>query len=435
MNRTAVLNQVAEIIGARSYLEIGVFDPRANFDRIRCPEKTGVDPNVDDIRIVKTTSDRFFDRLEPGRAWDLIFIDGDHRHAQVQRDLANALKCLEPRGVVVMHDVDPADEAAAAAAKPSPTADWSGEAWRVLVERARTREDLRCATVDCDHGVALITRGRNPAPLEVDPQAPARTFPWLSRNRARALALIPAEPAAIRRFLGRASIAYYTNNRARRSIRRACFQRLRESAADKELIVVAQVDEDFFAGADRIEVIGRRRRGYLCLYRQMLLALEQARYDTVFLTEDDVLYPAGYFDFQLPDRYRFFYNTHSYVANLKGFFAIEHHLTSNCAGDRDLLALAVRQRIHHLRSGGKVTWAEPGLGGHDDFTCAVYRSPIPTVDVRHGRNFTGYRESDDTVDRLDDWGRHRELVERLGLSAAESPVYTRSHVAHDSEPR
>ena len=416
MNRTTVLNQVARITGARSYLEIGVFDPRGNFDRITCPDKLGVDPHVDDDRVAKTTSDRFFEGLEPDRRWDLIFIDGDHAHAQVERDFANALKYLSPDGVIVMHDVDPATEAAASPTKPSPSADWSGEAWRVLVERARTRRDLRSATVDCDHGVALVTRGRNPSPLETVPANGAWTFDWLRQRRQEALGLIPAEPNALRRFLGRASIVYYTANRARRSIRRLCFQHLRESAEGKELVVVAQQPEDFFAGADRLEIIDRREMSHENLYRQMLRGLETARYDTAFLAEDDVLYPAGYFDFQLPDRYRFFYNLHSYVANRMGFFATDHQLTSNGAGDRDLLAHAVRQRLHHLRSGGTIAWAEPGRGGHDDFSCAVYRSEIPTVDIRHRRNFTGYREGDSYLDRLEYWGRHCDLMATLGLS-------------------
>ena len=416
MNRTEVLNQVAEIIGARSYLEIGVFDPRGNFDQVRCPEKIGIDPNVDDARVVRTTSDRFFATLEPGRAWDLIFIDGDHRHDQVERDLANALEFLSPDGVVVMHDVDPAGEAAAAAEKPSPTADWSGEAWRVLVARARTRRDLRCATVECDHGVALVTRGHNAAPLELG-RGDARDFAWLRQHRARALGLIPADAGAIRRFLGRASIVYYSNNHAARVLRRACFERLRQSGADKEIVVVAHEDEDFFATADRVVVTGRQQRGYSNLYYQMLRGLREARHDTAFLAEDDVLYPQGYFEFQLPNRYRFFYNVHNYVVNRKGFFAFDNRLTSNCAGDRELLALAVRQRLRFIRSGGTIKWAEPGVGGHDDFSDDVYRSPIPVLDVRHSRNLTGDRESSEYLDRLDYWGQHRDLSASLGLRA------------------
>ena len=415
MNRTAVLNQVARIIAARSYLEIGIFDPRSNFDCVLCPDKTGVDPNVDDPRVAKTTSDRFFAGLDSDSSWDLIFIDGDHRHAQVERDFANALRHLSPEGVIVMHDVDPTDEAAASATKPSPSADWSGEVWRVFVDQARGREDLRCATVDCDHGVGLITRGRNPEALEIDPDPQARPFAWLRQHRAQALALIPAEAGAIHRFLRRASIVYYTSNLARPSIRRACFERLRESGADKELVVVAQEDENFFADADQVRVVGRREIGHESLYLQMLLGLQGARYDTAFMVEDDVLYPEGYFDFQLPNRYRFFYNTHSFVANVKGFFATDCHLTSNGVGDRDLLALAIRQRLRYVRSGGKVTWTEPGLGGHDDFSCEVYRSPIPTVDIRHERNLTGYRESDSYLDRLHYWGRHSDVVGVLGL--------------------
>ncbi|MEM7582605.1 MAG: class I SAM-dependent methyltransferase [Acidobacteriota bacterium] len=412
MNRTSVLTSVARILDARSYLEIGVFDPRHNFDHIPCPDKLGIDPAVDDPRIARTTSDDFFGRLAPNRCWDLIFIDGDHRYERVERDLANALRHLSPHGVVAMHDVDPADTRSASPTKPSPSAIWSGEAWRVLVERVRARSDLRSATVDCDHGVALITRGHNPSPLTVESPL---SFAWLETCRERALNLIPAQERAIREFLGRASIVYYTSNQAKPSIRQACFQRLRQSAAGKELVVIAQQDEAFFASADQLEVVGRLPFCHQSLYLQLLNGIQRARYDTAFMAEDDVLYPDGYFDAQLPDRYRFFYNTHSYVANLEGFFATKVVLTSNGFGDRELLSHAVRQRLRFLRAGGTITWTEPGVGDHDDFSAKTYRQKTPTVDIRHQQNLTGYRAHGTYLDRIEPWGSHRELLERLGL--------------------
>ncbi len=411
MNRTEVLNLVARITGGRRYLEIGIFDPAHNFDHVRCPEKTGVDPNVDDHRIVKATSDAFFERTDPGELWDLIFIDGDHRREQVERDLVNALKHLADGGVVAMHDVDPATAEMAAPEKPHSTASWCGEAWKVFVA-GRERTSLRAATVDCDLGIGLIVRGRGSDPPRLDGR---RDFRWLRSHRQEALGLIPAEETAIRRFLKRSSIVYYTSNTASRPVLTTCFEKLRRHGEDRELVVVSQQPNEMYSRADRLEIVGTGELSYQGLYSQALTGVELARCDTVFLVEDDVLYPEGYFDFVPANRFRFHYNTHLFIMNHHGFMATDHAFTSNCCGDRELTAHAIRQRLRVLRAGREIEWAEPGVGGHDDFTFERRESRFPVVDVRHGANLTGNRVSDEYLDRIDYWGEHRRLAVALGL--------------------
>jgi len=165
MTRTDVINASIDANGYRSYLEIGVRDPNANFAKIKAIHKTAVDPNMrvpdEEYQLTsyhKVTSDEFFARAE-GK-WDLIFIDGDHSEAQSKRDLLNSLKHLSPGGTIVMHDCFPMTAEEALPEKPNNGMAWCGEVYRVF-SYARTRKDLIACCINCDHGCGIIKRGRN----------------------------------------------------------------------------------------------------------------------------------------------------------------------------------------------------------------------------------------------------------------------------------
>src|SRR5690606_27460848 len=104
---------------ATRYLEIGVRNPQANFDKIRASEKYGVDPGIefeDNPVNFKMTSDAFFAQLSAGEClspeirFDVIFIDGLHTADQVERDIRNSLRYLADTGFVVAHDCNPPTE-------------------------------------------------------------------------------------------------------------------------------------------------------------------------------------------------------------------------------------------------------------------------------------------------------------------------------------
>ena len=161
---------------------------------------------------------RFFDDLPSSTGFDLIFIDGDHRLGQVQRDIDNALNYLNEGGVVVLHDVNPTSAETALSERPSSQAIWCGEVWKAFVAY-RSFPDYSCATVDCDWGVGLLVRRDNPEVLEFEGSgtgyghaAEQLTYDWLANNRQKALNLIAPSEQAIRQFLGRFSAIYYTDN-------------------------------------------------------------------------------------------------------------------------------------------------------------------------------------------------------------------------------
>ena len=61
-HHSELLNYLAGKIKARRYLEIGVQNPKNNFDKINVPIKIGVDPLpvCDGAGLKNTTSDQFF---------------------------------------------------------------------------------------------------------------------------------------------------------------------------------------------------------------------------------------------------------------------------------------------------------------------------------------------------------------------------------------
>lgn len=118
MNHSARrVNFLANALGARNYLEIGVNDGQSFFD-ITVPERTGVDPDFRfDIEekkapntwFVPKTSDAFFAGRQSMAPFDLIFIDGLHQFEQVVRDISNSILHSHAGSVILIDDTKPND--------------------------------------------------------------------------------------------------------------------------------------------------------------------------------------------------------------------------------------------------------------------------------------------------------------------------------------
>lgn len=157
MMRWEILNHIAETIGAKTYLEIGVYDGTC-MRKIQVAEKWGVDPTPQ-MEAVKAshvfqaqTSDAFFAGPNTTR-FDLIFIDGDHRAEQAYRDAHNAIAKLTPKGIVVLHDCSPDNEALQIV--PAIQGLWTGDVWKAIVQLRAEGEHL-VRVVNCDYGVGII---------------------------------------------------------------------------------------------------------------------------------------------------------------------------------------------------------------------------------------------------------------------------------------
>ena len=171
-SRMGVVNLLIAKRGYKRYLEIGC-QFNAAFDSISADVKVGVDPVSGGTH--RMTSDEFFAQLSGCEAFDVIFIDGDHRHPQVLRDIENALEHLALGGAIVMHDCLPMS-----AEYESPNL--SGTAWRAFA-KYRERGDLDAIVGDFDHGVGIIRVAPNPSAVELPCGVDELTYEHLIEHR------------------------------------------------------------------------------------------------------------------------------------------------------------------------------------------------------------------------------------------------------------
>ena len=174
MNRTKIINHLSSKINAKSYLEIGVRIADENFNKINVKNKIGVDPGIEGCSegTHTMTSDEFFE--QNSEYFDVVFVDGLHEANQVERDIINSLKFLNPNGYIICHDINPLIEERQLL-KHDPRrqlyvktekekgnnkyALWNGDCWKAWVKLRNTRPDLQMFTVDCDYGCGVICKG------------------------------------------------------------------------------------------------------------------------------------------------------------------------------------------------------------------------------------------------------------------------------------
>lgn len=192
-SRLDVVNALIAARGYRRYLEIGCQGDHT-FARVSAPVRVGVDPVSGGNQ--RMTSDEFFDEYAAAPAgestpFDIIFIDGDHRHEQVTIDVRNALGVLAPGGAIVMHDCLP------------PNVEYEhrnrcGTAWRSF---AFYRQDLGLDAITCDFdfGVGIIRRGTNPDPIVI--ARPLSVLSYLTLERNRECWMRPRDAAGAMEFI------------------------------------------------------------------------------------------------------------------------------------------------------------------------------------------------------------------------------------------
>ena len=172
MNRTKIINLLANKISAKSYLEIGTRIHSHNYVKINIPNKVGVDPCIvkfDREPTYKLTSDEFF--FQNQNYFDIIFIDGLHEAQQFYRDIVNSLSFLNKGGYIICHDLNPKNyyrqlrfndpQRIAFINRPHnkyPNL-WSGDIWKAWVELKTERFDLNMFVINADFGCGVIQRG------------------------------------------------------------------------------------------------------------------------------------------------------------------------------------------------------------------------------------------------------------------------------------
>jgi hypothetical protein len=207
---------------------------------------------------------------------------------------------------------------------------------------------------------------------------------------------------------------YYSNGQVAQPLQQFCLNVLAQAVAVSggEIIGVTwePPPEDNLQFARNI-IWPHRVSTHRNMYEQILAGISAARSDLIVLAEHDVLYPIGYYDCLIAATGAgICYNTNLRVLNSKGFFHPPVcHFLSNCGGKREVLAERIQAKIEEIRAEGTVAWAEPP--GDSEFS-----SLYPTVDIRHGDNFTGGRDAPD--------GTYFSKIEYWGNSSTYTPLFT-----------
>lgn len=108
-----VIESIVRYTNCKTYLELGLYDGDT-FELIAPLVDRAIGVDVKDIRRQKIgefyqmTTDDFFNQFND--KVDIVFIDADHKHESVVRDLENSLKLLNKYGIIFLHDTDPMEK-------------------------------------------------------------------------------------------------------------------------------------------------------------------------------------------------------------------------------------------------------------------------------------------------------------------------------------
>ena len=150
-------------------------------------------------------------------------------------------------------------------------------------------------------------------------------------------------------------------------------------------------------------------RSHTALYNNILSGIKSVpSTSSIYLAEHDVLYPPFYF--QRKAEHPIEYNSNSYLLSKESYFDNPCKTLSNCRGQSDFLHDAILQK-HEESTAGNLVWAEP----YND-KAPNFRSHIPTIDIRHSRNFTSGQSLKGQRQNIPQWRDSIALTNQLGLN-------------------
>ena len=230
-------------------------------------------------------------------------------------------------------------------------------------------------------------------------------------------------------------IVYYTDNRLDGTpIGKTVQEQLLRCTRDMEIVSVSLKPIDF---GQNISL--SLERGYLSMFTQILTGLIANSADVVFLTEHDVLYHPVHFQFDPPDPSTYYYNENTWKLRADDGQALFYYCkqTLGLCAYRELLIEHYEKRLARIKADGRYDYAigfEPGCHrpprGIDYYKAVGYMAKYPNIDIRHGKNLTPSRWSQDQFrnknsclgwewsDDIPGWGitkgRFNEFLEGLG---------------------
>jgi len=171
-----VLRQIHQDLSPSLYLEIGV----RNGDSLGLADCRAIAidplpqlplPLSDDVRVVATTSDRFFAADATAmlrQEIDLAFIDGMHLFEFALRDFMNIERHASGGGVIVFDDIFPNHPMQAERERRSRA--WTGDVWKIVPCLREYRPELVLLPIDASPAGLLLVAGLNPQDVQLRSQ-------------------------------------------------------------------------------------------------------------------------------------------------------------------------------------------------------------------------------------------------------------------------
>jgi glycosyltransferase involved in cell wall biosynthesis len=221
---------------------------------------------------------------------------------------------------------------------------------------------------------------------------------------------------------------YYTDNRLDEKIMKPCQNQIMKCANGHEIVSVSLKPIEFGKN-----IVLPLQRGYLTMFKEILAGLEASTADIIFFVEHDVIYHPSHFDFIPSEEDVFFYDQNKWMLNYQTGHALFYHSmsTSMMCAYREVLLKHYRKRVERVEKEGYSYRMGFEPGGHrpprgvDDYIRKVYFSPFPCIDVRHSKNLTPSRWTQDEfrnkrnlhswteAEEIPFWGRTKGCVEDL----------------------
>ncbi len=223
-------------------------------------------------------------------------------------------------------------------------------------------------------------------------------------------------------------MVYYTDNRLDEKIMRACQSQIMKCCNGYKIVSVSLKPIKFGEN-----VVLPLDRGYLTMFKQILAGIEASKSDIIFLVEHDLLYHPSHFDFIPEKKDVFYYNENRWFVDAETGRALFYNAksTSGLCAYRDLLLEHYRKRVERVEREGftRRLGFEPGNHpyprGVDNYGSEAYFSKFPNIDIRHKKNLTPSRWSQDEfrskknlyawkeADEVPFWGRTKGRFEEI----------------------
>lgn len=191
-------------------------------------------------------------------------------------------------------------------------------------------------------------------------------------------------------------IVYYTDNRIPQTIEKPIQDHLLKARANGVSQIVSIALKKATTFGDLNLAMPDFERGFLTMFKQILIGIENCDSDIIFLAEHDCAYHPSHFKFSPPKDDIYYYNENVYQINSQTgktvYFRAKR--ASQLCGYREHLLRHYRKRVELVEKNGftmKMGF-EPGTHRRDarvdDYKSDSWRSEFPNIDIKHGKNLT-----------------------------------------------